>query len=132
MEKIIVIAPRKEFDIIRFLISGMAQRVVDVLLVDPKESPDYEEIVREANAKLVCTLDDSNIEDELKKSIEEFNRDLELKNVPRVLDWIDTNKLFDNTPWYDRFLSKLKKIIIGEINLGLKRKGNNIWTSITW
>ena len=59
---------------------------MDVLLIDPKESPDYEKIIKEADAKLVCTLDDSDIEEQLKKSIKEFNKVIEFKNLPHVLD----------------------------------------------
>lgn len=109
MDKIIVIAPKQEFGNIRFLISGIAQRAVDVLLIDSKESPDYEEIIKDANAKLVCTLDDSNIEEKLKKSIEEFNKVIEFKNLSHVSDLMDSKSLIDTTPRYDKFLKKWKK-----------------------
>ena len=108
MEKIIIVAPKQEFWNIRFLISGIAQRALDILLIDPKESPDYEKIIKEADAKLVCTLDDSDIEEQLKKSIKEFNKVIEFKNLPHVLDWVDSKKLMDTTPWYDKFLKKWK------------------------
>lgn len=58
MEKIIVVVPKEEFHNIRLLISGMIQRTVDVLLIDPKDFPNYEEIIKKADAELVCTLDD--------------------------------------------------------------------------
>ncbi len=107
MEKIIVIAPKQEFQNIRLLISGMAKRTVDVLLIDPKDTPNYEEIIKEANTNLICTLDDKNIEEKLRNSIEEFNRTLKFEHIPHVE--VDTKKLIDTTPWYDRFLKKWDK-----------------------
>ena len=86
MEKIIVIAPKEKFQTIRLLISGMVQRAVDVLLIDPKETPNYKEIIKKANSNLVCTLDDSNIEEKFSKSLEEFSKKLNFKSSPHTLD----------------------------------------------
>ena len=104
MEKIIIIAPKQEFQNIRLLISGIAKRTVDVLLIDPKDTPNYEEIIKETNTNLICTLDDKNIEEKLRNSIEEFNRTLKFEHIPHVE--VDTKKLIDTTPWYDRFYKK--------------------------
>lgn len=104
MEKIIIIAPKQEFQNIRLLISGIAKRTVDVLLIDPKETPNHEEIIKEANTNLICTLDDKNIEEKLRNIIEEFNRTLKYEREPHVR--IDPKGLTDTTPWYDRFHKK--------------------------
>ena len=112
MEKIIIIAPKQEFQNIRLLISGMAKRTVDVLLIDPKNTPNYEEIIKEANTNLICTLDD--IEEKLRNSIEEFNRTLKFEHIPHVE--VDTKKLIDTTP------DTLKKEISEEFNKVFKLK----------
>lgn len=69
--------------------------------------PDYE-------TKLANALNDPEVQ-KLAKDIEEVNKKFEVRKLPRVLDWVDTKKLMDNTPFYDRFLKKGK------------RSNNNSW-----
>jgi hypothetical protein len=42
--------------------------IKDVLIIDPKENSDYEDIIKDAGDSLVCVLDDSE-EKQLKKEI---------------------------------------------------------------
>lgn len=87
------------------VIMNMISSVIkDVLIIDPKENPDYEDIIKDAGDSLVCVLDDSE-EKQLKKEIaEEFNRIFELKS--REVLHVKVNPLMEETPWYDRFLKK--------------------------
>jgi hypothetical protein len=51
------------------VIMNMISSVIkDVLILDPKENPDYEDIIKDAGDSLVCVLDDSE-EKQLKKEI---------------------------------------------------------------
>jgi hypothetical protein len=50
-------------------IMNMISSVIkDILIIDPKENPDYEDIIKDAGDSLVCVLDDSE-EKQLKKEI---------------------------------------------------------------
>ena len=86
-------------DFIKNLITSQA---INVLIIDPKEQPNYEEIV-EANDKFI-TLNGQEPE-KLRKEIEKFSKTLEQK--PQLI--LDTKPVIDETPWYDRFLKKWTK-----------------------
>ena len=117
MEKIKVRAPKQEFQNIRLLISGMAKRTVDVLLIDPKDK-DYEEIIKEAHNNSDLILNEP-IPEKLKEIAEEFNKTLELKNQ-KILD---ANIIIDETPWYNRFLKKWDKYDHQPSKPNSKKKG---------
>ncbi|MBQ5944892.1 hypothetical protein IJL65_00320 [bacterium] len=51
MEKIIAIVPKEKFLKVRLCISTITKSAVDVLLIDPEENPNYEEIIKEARAE---------------------------------------------------------------------------------
>ena len=87
------------------VIMNMISSVIkDVLILDPKENPDYEDIIKDAGDSLVCVLDDSETKQLKKEIAEEFNKVLELKSR-EVLN-VDVKPLIDETPRYDRFLKK--------------------------
>ena len=120
MEKIIIVWPKNFLQ--RMVIVNMISSVIkDVLILDPKENPDYEDIIKDAGDSLVCVLDDSETK-QLKKEIWEFNKVLELKSR-EVLD-VKVNPLMEEIPWYDRFLKKWKKNNRRPANLQSKRKWN--------
>ena len=102
MEKIIIVWEKERLDRIDVIKNIITSNTMDILIVDPK-SPDYEEIIKKAWDCLLYTLDDSQPEWFRKERI------LEYKNIPYILNWIDSNILSNNTPWYDRFLKKWKK-----------------------
>ena len=58
---------------------------------------------------LANVLNDPEIQEKLAKNIEDFTRRIEFRDLPRILDWVDTKKLMDNTLFYDRFLKKGKR-----------------------
>ena len=103
MEKLIIVWEKETLKRIDFIKNIVSSNSMDILIIDPKESPNYEEIIKNAWECLLCTLDDSQPEWFRKEKI------LEYKNIPHVLDWIDPSTLFNNTPWYDRFLKKWRK-----------------------
>ena len=65
-------------------------------------SSDYER-------NLANVLNDPDTEEKTAKSIEEFNKKFEVRELPRMLDWVDTKQLIDDTPFYDKFLKKGKR-----------------------
>jgi len=120
MEKIIIVWPKNFVQ--RMVIVNMISSVIkDVLIIDPKENPDYEDIIKNAGDSLVCVLDDSE-EKQLKKEIWEFNKVLELKSR-EALD-VNVKPLMDETPRYARFLKKWKKDNRRPANLQSKKKWN--------
>ena len=120
MEKVIIVWPKNFVQ--RMVIVNMISSVIkDVLIIDPKENPDYEDIIKDAGDSLVCVLDDSETK-QLKKEIWEFNKVLELKSR-EVLN-VNVKPLIDETPRYDRFLKKWKKDNRRPANLQSKKKWN--------
>lgn len=109
MDPIIILAPKEEHDYIKSFIRKRGLDVVCALLVDLKETPNYERILAWSNAKLVSILDSQNMEEELARNLEEFAKKFEFRDLPRILDWVDTKELIDDTPFYDRFLKKWKR-----------------------
>ena len=99
MEQIIIIGPKEEIYHMDFIKNLITSQAINVLIIDPKEQPNYEEIV-EANDKFI-TLNGQEPE-KLRKEIEKFSKTLEQK--PQVI--LDTKPVIDETPWYDRFLKK--------------------------
>ena len=120
MEKVIIVWPKNFVQ--RMVIVNMISSVIkDVLIIDPKENPDYEDIIKDAGDSLVCVLDDSE-EKQLKKEIWEFNKVFELKSR-EVLD-VNVKPLMHETPWYNRFLKKWKKDNRRPANSDSKKKWN--------
>jgi hypothetical protein len=79
----------------------VASNAVDILIVDPK-SPDYEEVMKNAEGDSVIILNDATPE-KLKKEIsEEFNKVLE----PKPQKILDENVIIDEAPRYDKFIKK--------------------------
>ena len=99
MEQIIIIGPKEEIYHMDFIKNLITSQAINVLIIDPKEQPNYEEIV-EANDKFI-TLNGQEPE-KLRKEIEKFSKTLEQK--PQLI--LDTKPVIDETPWYDRFLKK--------------------------
>ena len=83
-----------------FIKNLIASQAINVLIIDPKEQPDYEEILKKADDKFI-TLNNQEPE-KLRKEIEKFNNFFELKSQTIL----DTKAIIDETPWYDRFLKK--------------------------
>ena len=52
MEQIIIIGPKEEIYHMDFIKNLIASQAINVLIIDPKEQPNYEEIV-EANDKFI-------------------------------------------------------------------------------
>ena len=120
MEKIIIVWPKNFLQ--RMVIVNMISSVIkDVLILDPKENPDYEDIIKDAGDSLVCVLDDSETK-QIKKEIWEFNKVLELKSR-EILD-VKVNSIVDETPRYNRFLKKWKKDNRRPANSNSKKKWN--------
>ena len=119
MEKIIIVWPKSFVQ--RMVIVNMISSVKDVLIIDPKENPNYEDIIKDAGDSLVCVLDDSETK-QLKKEIWEFNKVLELKSR-EILD-VKVNSIVDETPRYNRFLKKWKKDNHRPANFNSKKKWN--------
>lgn len=120
MEKIIIVWPKSFVQ--RMVIVNMISSVIrDVLIIDPKENPNYEDIIKDAGDSLVCVLDDSETK-QLKKEIWEFNKVLELKSR-EILD-VKVNSIVDETPRYNRFLKKWKKDNRRPANSNSKKKWN--------
>ena len=103
MEQIIIIGPKEEIYHMDFIKNLIASQAINVLIIDPKEQPNYEEIVEKANDKFI-TLNCQEPE-KLRKEIEKFSKTLEQK--PQLI--LDPKPLIDETPWYDRFLKKWRK-----------------------
>ena len=78
MEKIIIVWKKEILDRIDVIKNMIASNTMDILLVDPK-SPDYEEIIKNAEGSSVIILNDTTPE-KLKKELEEFNKVLKLKS----------------------------------------------------
>ena len=103
MEQIIIIGPKEEIYHMDFIKSLIASQAINVLIIDPKEQPNYEEIVEKANDKFISL--NGQEPEKLRKEIEKFSKTLEQK--PQVI--LDTKPVIDETPWYDRFLKKWTK-----------------------
>jgi len=103
MEKLIIIGPKEEINHMDYIKNLIASQAINVLIIDPKEQPDYEEIIKNAGDKFI-TLNNQKPE-KFRKEIENFNKVLELK--PQTI--LNTKPLIDETPWYDKFLKKWKK-----------------------
>lgn len=86
-----------------FIKNLIASQAINVLIIDPKEQPNYEEIVEKANDKFI-TLKGQEPE-KLRKEIEKFSKTLEQK--PQQI--LDNKPVIDETPWYDRFLKKWRR-----------------------
>ncbi len=100
MEQIIIIWPKEKLHHMDFIKNLIASQAINVLIIDPKEQQNYEEIIEKANDKFV-TLNDQEPE-KLRREIEKFTKALEQK--PQVI--LDTKPIIDETPWYNRFLKK--------------------------
>ena len=104
MEKVIIIGLEKKIHCIDPLIRMISSNLRHVMIIDPGENPNYEELVKKFNDSIVCVLDDSQPE-KLRKEIGESNKVFELK--PQEI--FDIEPVIDKTPRYDRFLKKWKR-----------------------
>jgi len=86
-----------------FIKNLIASQAINVLIIDLKEQPNYEEIVEKANDKFI-TLNGQEPE-KLRKEIEKFSKTFEQK--PQLI--LGTKPVIDETPWYNRFLKKWDK-----------------------
>ena len=103
MEKLIIVGPKEEINHMDYIKNLIASQAINVLIIDPKEQPDYEEIIKNAGDKFI-TLNNQKPEN-FRKEIEKFNKVLELK--PQTI--LDTKSLIDETPWYNKFIKKWDK-----------------------
>ena len=103
MEKLIIICPKEEINHMDYIKNLIASQAINVLIIDPKEQPDYEEIIKNAGDKFI-TLNNQKPE-KFRKEIEKFNKVLELK--PQTI--LDTKSLIDETPRYNRFIKQWKR-----------------------
>ena len=119
MEKLIIVGPKAEINHMDYIKNLIASQAINVLIIDPKEQPDYEEILKKVGDKFI-TLNDQEPEN-FKKEIEKFNKVLELK--PQTI--LNTKPLIDETPWYDKFLKKWKRNNQRPSKSQFKKKWNN-------
>lgn len=92
---------------------------IDALIIDPFESPNYEEIIENIkNSSVFIPID--TVTKRFGKEIEKFNKALE----PKPQKILDINSTIDETPWYDIFLKKWNKHIYKSSKPNSKKKWN--------
>ena len=104
MEKFIIIGAENRIHCIDPLIRMISSNLKHVMIINPKENPNYEELIKKFNDSVVCVLDDSH-QEKLRKEIVESNKVFELK--PQEIFGVES--VMDQTPRYDRFLKKRKR-----------------------
>ena len=119
MEKIIIVWEKEKLNHIDSIKNIIASNATDVLIIDPLESPNYEEIIKNTKNSSVFILIDTAPE-KFKKEIERFNKVLETKTKKAL----DINLTIDETPWYDRFLKKWNKHTYKSSKPNSKKKWN--------
>ena len=119
MEKIIIVWEKEKLNHIDSIKNIIASNATDVLIIDPLESPNYEEIIKNTKNSSVFILID-NAPEKFKKEIERFNKVLESKPQKAL----DINLTIDETPWYDRFLKKWNKHTYKSSKPNSKKKWN--------
>ncbi len=103
MEKIIIVWEKEILNRIDVIKNMVASNAVDILIVDPK-SPDYEEVMKNAEGDSVIILNDATPE-KLKKEPEGFNKVLK----PKPQKILDENVIINEVPRYNKFLKKWNK-----------------------
>ena len=103
MEKLIIVGPKEEINHIHFIKDLIASQAINVLIIDPKEQPDYEETLKKAGDKFI-TLNGQEPE-KFRKEIEKFNKVFELK--PQTI--LDTKPIIDDIPRYNSFTKQWKR-----------------------
>ena len=104
MGKVIIIGPKKKIYCIDPFIKMISSNLKHVMIIDPEENPNYEELVKKFNDCIVCVLDDSHPK-RLRKEIEGSNKVFELR--PQEIFY--GKPVIDQTPRYDRFFKKWKR-----------------------
>lgn len=118
MEKIIIVWEKEILNRIDVIKNMIASNTVDILIVDPK-SPNYEEVIKNAESGSVIILNDTT-PDTLKKELEEFNKVLK----PKPQKILDENVIIDETPRYNRFLKKWNKHYYQPLKPNSKKRWN--------